>query len=70
VPGVGRRTAEAVVSALRLERSTGGIAVNTATGEILDDHPTDDHPTDDHPTDDHPTDDHPTDADLTKEATP
>jgi len=35
VPGVGRRTAEAVVAAL----ASGGeqpVAVNTATGEILD----------------------------------
>ncbi|MDQ1629851.1 MAG: excinuclease subunit [Actinomycetota bacterium] len=39
VPGVGRRTAEAVVSALALQTSSGGVAVNTATGEILDQPP-------------------------------
>ncbi|HEU4912318.1 MAG TPA: excinuclease ABC subunit UvrC [Actinomycetes bacterium] len=42
VPGVGRRTAESVVDALAARRAqtTGGakpVAVNTATGEILDD---------------------------------
>jgi excinuclease ABC subunit C len=35
VPGVGRRTAEAVVAALADRRPEP--AVNTATGEILDD---------------------------------
>ena len=35
VPGVGRRTAEAVVAALAVKRSTAP-AVNTATGEILE----------------------------------
>ena len=39
VPGVGRRTAEAVVAALADQsRSRPGPAVNTATGEVLDDH--------------------------------
>jgi excinuclease ABC subunit C len=38
VPGVGRRTAEAVVSALAA-RGPKPVAVNTATGEILDDEP-------------------------------
>jgi excinuclease ABC subunit C len=37
VPGIGRRTAEAVVAALADSRP--GPAVNTATGEILDDDP-------------------------------
>ncbi len=37
VPGVGRRTAEAVVAALADRRP--GVAVNTATGEILGDDP-------------------------------
>jgi len=37
VPGVGRHTAEAVVAALAAGDRTGGLAVNTATGEILDD---------------------------------
>jgi excinuclease ABC subunit C len=37
VPGVGRQTAEAVVAALAAGDRTGGLAVNTATGEILDD---------------------------------
>jgi len=38
VPGLGRRTAEVVVSALGTEQSGGGRPrVNTATGEILDD---------------------------------
>ena len=37
VPGVGRRTAEAVVAALADRRPEP--AVNTATGEILDDTP-------------------------------
>jgi excinuclease ABC subunit C len=41
VPGVGRRTAEAVVSALALQGRSGGVAVNMATGEILDDAPAD-----------------------------
>jgi len=35
VPGVGRRTAESVVAALA-SREAGPVAVNTATGEILD----------------------------------
>jgi excinuclease ABC subunit C len=35
VPGVGRRTAEAVVAALA-SRGEQPVAVNTATGEILD----------------------------------
>jgi excinuclease ABC subunit C len=39
VPGVGKQTAEAVVAALALQTSSGGVAVNTATGEILDDAP-------------------------------
>jgi len=38
VPGVGRRTAESVVAALA-SRKAGPVAVNTATGEILDDEP-------------------------------
>ncbi len=37
VPGIGRRTAEAVVAALADRRP--GVAVNTATGEILEDDP-------------------------------
>ncbi len=37
VPGIGRRTAETVVAALADRRP--GVAVNTATGEILDDDP-------------------------------
>ena len=38
VPGVGRRTAEAVVTALADQsRTRPGLAVNTATGEVLDD---------------------------------
>jgi excinuclease ABC subunit C len=37
VPGVGRRTAEAVAAALADRRP--GVAVNTATGEILGDDP-------------------------------
>ena len=41
VPGVGRRTAESVVTALaaRAGSPSGPVAVNTATGEILDDEP-------------------------------
>ncbi|MGH3486810.1 MAG: helix-hairpin-helix domain-containing protein, partial [Actinopolymorphaceae bacterium] len=43
VPGIGARTATAVVDALSEERAGGGAgrrtAVNTATGEILDDDP-------------------------------
>jgi excinuclease ABC subunit C len=41
VPGVGRRTAESVVTALaaRAGSRSGPLAVNTATGEILDDEP-------------------------------
>jgi excinuclease ABC subunit C len=39
VPGVGRRTAEAVVAALAARGPTP-VAVNTATGEILDEPPT------------------------------
>jgi excinuclease ABC subunit C len=39
VPGVGRHTAEAVATALASQRASGGVAVNTATGEILDDDP-------------------------------
>jgi excinuclease ABC subunit C len=42
VPGVGRRTAEAVVAALGAQRGSAGVAVNTATGEILDDDPSPD----------------------------
>jgi len=37
VPGVGRHTAEAVVAALRSSDPTSGLAVNTATGEIIED---------------------------------
>jgi excinuclease ABC subunit C len=36
VPGVGRHTAEAVVAALASGDQAGGLAINTATGEILD----------------------------------
>ncbi|MDQ1621374.1 MAG: excinuclease subunit [Actinomycetota bacterium] len=39
VPGVGRRTAEAVVSALAAHGASRGMAVNMSTGEILDDAP-------------------------------
>jgi len=38
VPGVGRRTAQAVVDALA-QGGSGGMAVNMSTGEILDDTP-------------------------------
>jgi excinuclease ABC subunit C len=37
VPGIGRHTAEAVVAALASGDRAAGPAVNTATGEILDD---------------------------------
>ena len=40
VPGIGPRTAAAVVEALAGRRSTA-VTVNTATGEILDDVPED-----------------------------
>jgi excinuclease ABC subunit C len=40
VPGIGPRTAVAVVEALA-ERRSASLAVNTATGEILDDVPAD-----------------------------
>ncbi|MET9020993.1 excinuclease ABC subunit UvrC [Actinopolymorpha sp. NPDC004070] len=47
VPGIGMRTAESVVAALHQpERAGGRPAVNTATGEILDDPP--EPPHDDH----------------------
>ena len=43
VPGVGRHTAEAVVAALASRDRAGiGLAVNTATGEIIDDQIIDD----------------------------
>jgi excinuclease ABC subunit C len=44
VPGVGRHTAEAVVAALRSSDPTSGLAVNTATGEIIEDATSDQHP--------------------------
>jgi excinuclease ABC subunit C len=36
VPGIGLRTAEAIVAALGEQRSRAGVSVNTATGEIED----------------------------------
>ena len=39
VPGIGRRTAEAIAGALRVDparQQTGSVTINTATGEILD----------------------------------
>lgn len=36
VPGIGRRTAETVAAALA-SRTPAALAVNTATGEIIDD---------------------------------
>ena len=36
VPGVGRRTAEAVVAALRRDDAAAGPAVDPITGEVLD----------------------------------
>jgi excinuclease ABC subunit C len=61
VPGVGRHTAEAVVAALKASDPTRGLAVNTATGEIIDEATHDqrlgdrlgDHLNDDHLNDDH-----------------
>jgi excinuclease ABC subunit C len=44
VPGVGRHTAEAVVAALRSSDPTSGLAVNTATGEIIEDATSDQQP--------------------------
>jgi excinuclease ABC subunit C len=46
VPGVGRHTAEAVVAALKTSDPTAGLAVNTATGEIIDDSTNDQQPSD------------------------
>jgi excinuclease ABC subunit C len=37
VPGFGQRTAEAIVGALERSRGTGRPAINTATGELIDD---------------------------------
>jgi excinuclease ABC subunit C len=39
VPGFGKRTAEAVVAALEHSRGAGAPALDTATGELLDDDP-------------------------------
>jgi excinuclease ABC subunit C len=39
VPGFGQRTAEAIVGALERSRGTGRPAINTATGELIDDNP-------------------------------
>jgi excinuclease ABC subunit C len=44
VPGVGRHTAESVVAALRAGDSSAGLAVNTATGEIIEDSTNDQQP--------------------------
>ena len=51
VPGIGRHTAEAVVAALAAGDRTGGLAVNTATGEIIED-ATSDQPSSDQQTSD------------------
>ncbi len=39
VPGFGQRTAQAIVGALERSRGTGRPAINTATGELIDDDP-------------------------------